>query len=303
MGKKLTVIAWLWARTVKSPNPAFAQVDVPLASTFMLSTKPGKEAYVEPVIEDGGYRFTVKVGKPKNAEAAKNGTKLARGANFQCLMSGTPIAGDYIKAEGKAGRMGARLMAIVAEGDRGRVYLPPTPEQEAVAREAKPEWKPEVEFLRQTLGDFDVRHYGMTIGATFSLPATRGADNLLRPSTGSEGADQRRRARAASRRRQVPRDGGTGAKAYAEAVAVYLASGWTKRRTTTRHLRWELVTREDEAHFRPAGAPNGLGLCGSEPSDSRAAGDLHCGVSSDTSNRALGIRRACIQADAADQTI
>ena len=78
-GQKLTVIAWLWARTVKSPNPAFAQVDVPLASTFMLSTKPGKEAYVEPVIEQGtsvpGYRFTVKVGKPKDAEAAKNGTK------------------------------------------------------------------------------------------------------------------------------------------------------------------------------------------------------------------------------------
>ena len=109
VGRKLTVIAWLWARTVKSPNPAFRKVDVPLASTFMLSTKPGKEAWVEPVIEDGGYRFTVKVGKPKNAEAAKNGTKLARGANFKCVMSGTPIAGDYIKAEGKAGRMGARL--------------------------------------------------------------------------------------------------------------------------------------------------------------------------------------------------
>ena len=131
MGQKLTVIAWLWARTVKSPNPAFAHVDVPLASTFMLSTKPGKEAYVEPVIEGGGYRFTVKVGKPKDAEAAKNGTKLARGANFRCVMSGTPIAGDYIKAEGKAGRMGARLMAIVAEGERGRVYLPPTPEMES----------------------------------------------------------------------------------------------------------------------------------------------------------------------------
>ena len=80
VGNKLTVIAWLWARTVKSPNPAFAQVDVPLVSTFMLSTKAGKEAYVEPVIEGGHYRFTVKVGKPKDAEAAKNGTKLARGA-------------------------------------------------------------------------------------------------------------------------------------------------------------------------------------------------------------------------------
>ena len=123
VGRKLTVIAWLWARTVKSPNPAFAQVDVPLASTFMLSTKAGKEAYVEPVIEDGGYRFTVKVGKPKDAEAAKKGTKLSRGANFRCVMSGTPISGEYIKAEGVGGRMGARLMAVVAEGDRGRVYL------------------------------------------------------------------------------------------------------------------------------------------------------------------------------------
>ncbi len=120
VGQKLTVIAWLWARTVKSPNPAFAHVDVPLAATFILGTKPGKEAYVEPVIEGEGYRFTVKGGKPKNALATKNGTKLAQ-ANFVCLMSGAPIAGDYIKVEGKAGRIGVRMMAIVAEGDRGRI--------------------------------------------------------------------------------------------------------------------------------------------------------------------------------------
>ena len=129
-GRKLTVIAWLWARTVKSPNPAFADVDVPLASTFMLSTKKGKEAYVEPVIESRGYRFTVKVGVPPDADAAKAGTKLSRGANFRCLMSGSPIAGDYIKAEGQAKRMGTRMMAVVAEGDRGRFYLPPTAEHE-----------------------------------------------------------------------------------------------------------------------------------------------------------------------------
>jgi putative DNA methylase len=161
VGRKLTVIAWLWARTVRSPNPAFADVEVPLASTFVLSTKAGKEAYVEPVIEGGGYRFRVLVGKPKDAQAAKNGTKLARGANFRCLMSGTPIAGDYIKAEGQAGRMGARLMAIVAEGERGRVYLAPTPEHEAAARQAKPEWGPDVEFFQQALG-FRIGNYGMT---------------------------------------------------------------------------------------------------------------------------------------------
>ena len=114
-GKKLTVIAWLWARTVKSPNPAFAQVDVPLASTFMLSTKAGKEAYVEPVIENGGYRFTVKVGKPKDAEGTKNGTKLSRGANFQCLMSGTPIAPRLHQ-----GRRQSRAHGRAAHGHRRR---------------------------------------------------------------------------------------------------------------------------------------------------------------------------------------
>lgn len=77
-------------------------------------------------------------GKHQNVETAKNGTKaIGRGA--LCVMSGTPISGDYIKAEGQAGRMGARLMAIVAEGERGRVYLAPTPEHDAAVREAKAE--------------------------------------------------------------------------------------------------------------------------------------------------------------------
>ena len=160
-GKKLTVIAWLWARTVKSPNPAFADVAVPLASTFMLSTKAGKEFYVEPVIGDGGYRFAVKAGKPKDTEGAKNGTKLARGANFRCIMSGTPIAGDYIKAEGRAGRMSAKLMAFVAEGERGRVYLPPTSEMEAAALNAEPNWKPDSP-LPDDPRNFWTVQYGLT---------------------------------------------------------------------------------------------------------------------------------------------
>ena len=162
--QELTVIAWLWAQTVrKGPNPAQARgAHVPVTSTFMLSTKPGKEAYVEPVIENGGYRFTVRVGKPKDAEAAKNGTKLGRGSNFGCVMSGSPVSGDYIKVEGKAGRIGARLMAIVAEGERGRVYLwlPPTLEMQAAAYTANPEWKPDITISGSTqyLG---VKPYGM----------------------------------------------------------------------------------------------------------------------------------------------
>jgi putative DNA methylase len=144
VGKSLTVIAWLWARTVKSPNPAFASVDVPLTSTFMLGTKPGKEAYVEPIVANGGYCFTVRLGKPNDPELTKNGTKLARGAHFRCLMSGAPIAPEYIYSEAKAGRMGVRLMTLVAEGERGRVYFAPTPEMEATAERARPEWRPEI---------------------------------------------------------------------------------------------------------------------------------------------------------------
>jgi putative DNA methylase len=224
VGQKLTVIAWLWARTVKSPNPAFARVDVPLASTFMLSTKAGKEAHVEPVIENGGYRFTVKMGKPKDAEAAKNGTKLARGANFQCLMSGTPMAGDYIKAEGRSGRMGARLMAMVAEGDRGRVYLAPTPEMEGIALTAQPEWKPETP-LPDDPRNFWTVQYGLTSFGDLFTPR-----QLVALTTFSDLVqDARERVKRDALDASLPddpkplRDGGTGATACAEAVAVYLA--------------------------------------------------------------------------------
>ncbi|MBS1816793.1 MAG: DUF1156 domain-containing protein [Acidobacteria bacterium] len=245
VGQKLTVIAWLWARTVKSPNPAFAHVDVPLASSFMLATRPGKEAYVEPVIEGSGYRFTVKVGKPKNVEAVKGGTKLSRGANFQCVMSGTPIAGDYIKAEGKAGRMGARLMAIVAEGDRGRVFLAPTPEHEAAARRANAEWRPELTISGSTqyLG---VKPYGMdrfdqlfterqlVTLATFS-DLVQDAQERVRLDALAAGLSDDKRSLG---------DGGTGAVAYAEAVAIYLSLIVSKTADSNNALcPWEPVAQ------------------------------------------------------------
>ena len=184
VGRKLTVIAWLWARTVKSPNPAFADVDVPLASTFLLSTKKGKEAYVEPVMEGGGYRFIIKAGKPP--ESAKNGTKSgSSGSPFLCLMSGVPMPFDYLRSEAKAGRMGARLMAIVAEGDRSRVYLEPTEEQENIALSAMPMGHTRDRLARTSTGlpGSGVRHD--QVAASLHRPSTGGADHLLRPGGGS----------------------------------------------------------------------------------------------------------------------
>ncbi|WP_214044234.1 DUF1156 domain-containing protein [Methanomethylovorans sp.] len=223
IGQKLTVIAWLWARTVKSPNPAFKHVDVPLVSTFMLATKAGKEAYVEPVIEGDSYRFTVKVGKPKDIEAVKNGTKLSRGANFKCLMSGTPIKGDYIKAEGVADHMGSRLMAIVAEGKKGRFYLTPTLEHEEVALQAKPEWKPENELIgkcRDQLPLYGINTFGEIFTPRQLVALTTLSDLVMEArervkidalTTGMDDGELSLDA------------GGKGAQAYADAVAVYLA--------------------------------------------------------------------------------
>ena len=168
VGRKLTVIAWLWARTVKSPNPAFRDVDVPLATTFMLSKKLGREAYVEPIVDGESYRFVVKDGKPSDASVAQ-GTKLGRGANFRCLMSGMPIHGDYIKAEGRAKRMDARLMAVVAEGDRDRIYLPPLREHEDAASRTIPRWRPEGDVPARLTGGTCVP-YGLTAWDSLFTP-------------------------------------------------------------------------------------------------------------------------------------
>ena len=223
-GRKLTVIAWLWARTVKSPNPAFADVEVPLASTFMLSTKTGREAYVEPVIEGRGYRFTVKVGKPPDTDAAKAGTKLSRGANFQCVMSGAVVNDPYIKSESMAGRMGTQLMAIVAESKRGRVYLAPTLEHEAVAHKANPEWTPDQQMNRDTSNLVSGRGYGFFTWADLFTPRQLVALTTFSDLVTEARAQVERDAIVAG----LPddstplRDGGTGATAYAEAVGVYL---------------------------------------------------------------------------------
>jgi putative DNA methylase len=228
VGKKLTVIAWLWARTVKSPNPAFSEVEVPLASTFMLSTKSGKEAYVEPVIQDGGYRFTVKVGKPEDAEKSKRGTKLSQGS-FGCLMSGSPIRYEYIDHEANAGRMGERLMAIVAEGKRGRVYLDPLDGNEKVARAARPTWKPDTPCRGTWASNAQGRRYGFeTFGDYFTqrqLVALTTFSDLVQEARERVKED----ALAAGRPDgDAACEGGYSAGAYGDAVGVFLGFGSSK---------------------------------------------------------------------------
>jgi len=227
LGQKLTIIAWFWARTVKSPNPAFAHIDVPLVSTFILYGKVGKEAYVHPVIKGDQFFFTVKVGTPP-AEA-KNGTKLAN-ANFGCLFSGTPIDAKYIRAEACQGRMGTRLMAIVAESERGRVYLPATDQMELIARSAKPAWKPDLKVTTPCHDIDRLPMYGMfTWGDAFTqrqLVALTTFSDLV--GTARTRIRQDAIAAGVTDDQKGLEDNGVGALAYAEAVSVYLAFAVSK---------------------------------------------------------------------------
>lgn len=230
-GQELTVIAWLWARTVKSPNPAFSHVDVPLASSFILSSKAGRETYVQPVIEGDSYRFEVRTGTPPGG--AKAGTTAGKRAAFICLLSGSPIDYKYIRAEGSAGRMGQRLMAIVAEGARGRVYLAPTSEHIGIAESAQPEWSPEMD-LPNNPRDFKTPNYGLTKFGDLFTPR-----QLVALTTFSDLVPEAIiRIRADALAVGMVDDGrgldagGNGATAYADAVGVYL--GFACSRLTDR---------------------------------------------------------------------
>jgi putative DNA methylase len=223
LGEKLTVIAWLWARTVKSPNPAFADVEVPLASTFVLSNKEGAQAYVQPVVEGAGYRFKVLMGEP--SESAIAGTKAkGRGANFICLVSGTPIGGDYIKAEGQAGRLGMRIMGIVAESATGRVYLAPRKGDLATAQSAHPTWRPGGEVPAKLTGGNCVP-YGLKEWGDLFTPRQTVALTTFSDLVGEAVTQSYVDAVAAG----MTDDGlgidagGLGAKAYAEAIGSLLA--------------------------------------------------------------------------------
>jgi putative DNA methylase len=153
----VTVIAWLWARTVASPNPAVKGAQVPLTRSFWLSMKPGKRTWVDPVVDEGGltYQFEIRSGdgEPRSGMVNRNGGV--------CLLTGSPIPLDYIRAEGKAGRLGARLMAVVGEGKGTRIYLPPTEEQESIAKNSRPHGVPDTDMPKDALG-FRVQNYGMT---------------------------------------------------------------------------------------------------------------------------------------------
>ena len=219
-GKKLTPIAWIWARTVESPDPSWSG-HVPLVASWTLANKPGKpKVWVEPIIdrETQAVRYEIREGGEPTHERTVN-----RG-NGTCLATGSAIPGDYIKSESRAGRMGEQLIAVVAEGERGRQYCSVESVDAAAATCGEPAWKPVGRNPKKLTGG-TVYVYGLdewwklftprqlVALTTFSELLVEVRDLILADAAAAGLADDGKRLR----------DGGRGAVAYADAIVTYLA--------------------------------------------------------------------------------
>lgn len=200
-GQEHTVIAWIWTRTVKCPNPACG-CEMPLASSFELSKKKGKEAYVQPVIEGKTIRYEVKYGK-----GAPEPPKTGRGAKFKCICCSEATTPDYIKSEAVDGRIGTQLLAVVAEGSNSRLYFSADDVQIEAAEVDKP-----LEVPTQELA-YDPRNiwcpsYGLdTFDKLFSNRQLTALTTFSKLITEVQNL--------------IVQDGGT--QDYAKAISVYLA--------------------------------------------------------------------------------
>ena len=233
-GGKATVIAWIWSRTVPSPDPAFGDVQVPIASSFLLSSKAGKEAWIEPIVDKAAKTISYRIrkgGTKEEIRKAKAGTKVGR-AVFRCVFSDTAIMPDYVKGKGNSGEMSKTLIAIVAEGKRSRMYV--APNKAHIATAASPQSSEIAEECRDTflsgatpakLTGGTCHGYGLNQWGKLFTDRQLVALNTFSGLVHEARAEIERDALVAglSDDRTPLRDGGTGAKAYAEAVSVYLA--------------------------------------------------------------------------------
>jgi putative DNA methylase len=218
---------------------------VPLVSSFMLSTKESKKAWIEPLVDPSapdGYRFEVRTGPlSKNDEARFREGTIGRGAGGTCILSGASMPFSYVRREGQSNGLGVRLMAIVAESPRGRIYLSPTPEHSNIAASARPRWFPEGD-LPNNPRNFNTPIYGLTTFSslftsrqlaamtTFTDLVSEAGEQALRDSIAA-GLD------TAGTKLHL---GGTGAQAYADALATYLAFAVSKASTRSCSLAiWE----------------------------------------------------------------
>lgn len=241
-GTEHTVIAWKWARTVKSPNPA-NPIEVPLVNSWWLSKKKGKEAWVRATVQDGQVHYEV---VRNRIGPADEGTINRKGA--VSVADGTPIGFDHIRTESRAGRMGADLIAVVAEGPNGRLYISPTAEHTKAAEVLRPEGLSGAELPEQALG-FRVQNYGLKrwvdLFTNRQLVAMTTLSDLV--------AEVREQVLVDALISGVPEGdpleaGGADAQAYADAVAAYLALGVSRQADYCSSLCTWNMSRDVLAH-------------------------------------------------------
>lgn len=200
-GKEHTVIAWIWARTVKCPNPACG-CEMPLANSFELSTKKNKEAYVQPIIDGKSICFEVKTG----GRASKS-PKVGR-ARFRCICCDEVADNNYLRAEFSRKRSSVQLIAIVAEGNRGRLFFAPNDEHIDIVSHVVPLWKPELAMNPLCTDLVSGRGYGFAhwheLFTDRQLVALKTLNDLVKESQA-----------------RIILDGGT--EEYAQGISVYLA--------------------------------------------------------------------------------
>lgn len=226
-GEERTVIAWIWARTVKCPNPACG-CEMPLVKSFWLSKKKGKEAYIEPVVEDGHIRYEVRHGKGEVHEGTVDRTGV------KCACCGERVPLSYVRGEAKIGHVGTRLLAIVAEGKNGRLFLDSQVRQENAADVSLKHTEYPDGVVSIDPRNFSSRNYGMEHFADMFTHRqlrmlTTFADLL--PELESKIFDDCKDMFSSDDRDL--QDGGVGAKAYSQAIAVYL--GFVIDRMTESH--------------------------------------------------------------------
>lgn len=224
-GTEHTVIAWKWARTVISPNPA-NPIETPLVNSWWLSKKKGKEAWVKATVVDGQVQYEVQ----HNADGPKkdeDGT-IKHGKGAWTVGDGTPFSYDYVRESGKRGEIGAHLIGIVAEGNPGRLYLSPTPEHIQAAKvdagdagiigeiATNPRWfSPPAYGMREFSDLFTNRQ--LVALTTLSDLVSEARSKVLEDALA-----------AGISAGEHLEDGGAGAEAYADAVATYLGLAVSK---------------------------------------------------------------------------
>jgi putative DNA methylase len=232
LGKELKVIAYIWARTVASSNPAVKGVHVPLVKTFWLSRKKGREVWISPIVDKNNnrFKFNVQTGNPDTVlrESIGMGTKISKRARakFRCLLGGEPIPREWVHGEFQAKRNSRVLMAIVVEGNRERLYIPPIDSHREIADSAIPKWYPEEEMSTETPNLVSGRGYGIKywheLFTSRQLVALTTYSDLIKEIHPKILADANEVAIFPHDTRKLF-EGGTGAEAYADAIATYLA--------------------------------------------------------------------------------